>query len=110
MTAAPTLAVFDLLVGEYSLVDGAPPLVGFFLVGEALFEELEEAPLGPFVVPWVGGAYLAGPVDSVTEALSLLAEVGDVFSGDFLGGGVGLDGVVFGGEAESVVAERTENI
>ena len=105
MATAPTFAVLDLLVGEDGLVFGAPPLVGFFLVGEAFLEELEEAPLGPFVVFGVGSVNLAGPVDGVAEALGLLLEVGDIILSDVLWGGAGLDGVVLGGKAESVVTE-----
>ena len=104
------MTVFDLLVREDGLVFGAPPLVGFFLVGEAFLVKLEETPLGPFVVLWVRGVHLAGPVDGVAEAFGLFSEIIDVLFGDFLRGGAGFDGVVFGGEAEGVVAERSEDI
>lgn len=105
MATAPTFAVFDLLVGEDCLVLGAPPLVGFFLVGEAFLEELEEAPLGPFVIFRVGSVDLAGPVDSVAEAFGLFAEVGDIILSDVLWGGAGLDGVILSGKTEGIVAE-----
>ena len=59
MTAAPTFAVFDLFVSEDGLVFGAPPLVGFLLVGETFLEELEEAPLSPLVILRVGGVDFA---------------------------------------------------
>ena len=105
MATAPTFAVFDLLVGEDGLVFGAPPLVGFFLVGEAFLEELEEAPLGPFVVLGVGSVNLARPVDGIAEAFGLLLEVGDIILSDVLRGGASLDGVILSREAESVVTE-----
>ena len=59
VTTAPTMAVFDLFVSKDGLVDWAPPLVGFFLVGEAFFVELKEAPLSPTVIFGVGGVNLA---------------------------------------------------
>ena len=110
VAAAPTMAVFDLFVGKDGLVFGAPPLVGFFLVGEAFFVELEEAPLSPFVVLRVGSVNLARPIDGVAKAFGLFLEVGDIGFGDVLGCGAGLDGVVFSGEAESVVAEGAQDI
>lgn len=109
-SAAPAVAVFDLFVGEDGLVNWAPPLVGFFLVGEAFFVELEEAPLSPFVVFGGAGVDFSAPVDGVTEFFELVAEVFDVSVGGDFGGGAGFDGVVFGGEAEGVIAEGAENV
>ena len=110
MTATPAFAVFDLLVGENGLVDWAPPLVGFFLVGEAFLIELQEAPLGPFVVFGVGSIDFTRPVDVVAESLGLLAEVVGVGLGDCLGSGASLDGVVLGREAESIVTEGPQDV
>ena len=110
VAAAPTVAVFNLFVGEDGLVHGAPPLVGFFLVGEAFFVELEETPLGPFVILRVGSVYFARPIDGVTEAFGLFAEISDVLFGDFLRGGASLDGVILGGKTKSVVAEGAEDV
>ena len=92
------------------MVFGAPPLIRLFLIGETFFEELEEAPLGPFVVFWVGSVDFARPVDGVAKPFGLFTEIGDILLGDFLWGGVGLDGVVLGGEAKSIVAERSKDI
>ena len=66
MATAPTLAILDLFVGEDGLVNRAPPLVRFFLVGEAFLVKLEEAPLGPFVIFGVGSVDFARPVDGKT--------------------------------------------
>ena len=92
------------------MIDGTPPLVGFLLVGEAFLVELEEAPLGPFVIFGVGGVDFARPVDGESETLGLLAEIADVLLGYFLGGDAGLDGVVFSGEAESIIAKGAHDI
>ena len=110
MTTAPALAVFDLFVGEDSLIFWTPPLIGFFLIGEAFFVKLKEAPLGPFVVFWIGSVDFAVPVDGIAKAFGLFAEVGDVGFGHFLRCDTGFDGVIFGWEAKGVVAEWTHNI
>ena len=78
------MTVLNLLVGQHGLVNRAPPLVAFLLVGEAGFVELEEAPLGPAVVFGVGSVDFAAPVNGVTELLGLFTEVFNV------GGGSGL--------------------
>ncbi len=110
MTTAPAFAIFDLFVGKNGLVFWTPPLVRFFLVGETFFVELKEAPLGPFIVFWIRCINFAIPIYGITEALSLLAEVGNVGFGDILRGGASFDGVIFGGKPESVVAKWAQNI
>ena len=40
----------------------------------------------------------------------MFAEIVDVNLGDFLRSGAGFDGVILGGKAKSVVAERAEDI
>ena len=110
VAAAPTMTVFNLFVREDGLVDRAPPLVRLFLVGEPLFVKLQKAPLGPLIIFRVGSVDFAVPIDGVTEALSLLAEVRDVDFGDFLRGSAGFDSIIFRRETEGVVAERAHSI
>lgn len=110
MTAAPAMAVFDLLICENSLIDWAPPLVRFFLVGEAFFVKLEEAPLGPLIIFWVGSVDFAVPINGVTKALGLFSEVSDINFRDFLRGSTGSNGIVFGRETESVITERAHGV
>ena len=110
MATAPTFAVFDLFVGQDSLVDWAPPLVGFFLVGEAFFVKLQEAPLGPAIIFWIGGINFAIPVNRVAEALSLFAEVGNIRGGCGLRGNAGFNRVVFRRQAKSIIAKRSQDV
>ena len=110
MATAPAFAVFDLFVGENGLVFWAPPLVGFFLIGETFFVKLEETPLSPFVVIWVGSVNFAVPIDGVAEALGLLAEIIDVDFGYFLRCSASFDGIILGGETKGIIAERAHDI
>ena len=110
VATAPAFAVFDLFVREHSLVDWAPPLVGFLLVGETFFVKLKEAPLSPLVIFWVGSIDFAIPVDSIAEPFSLLTEIINIDLGDVLWGGTGLDSVVFGRETKGIVAKWTHYV
>ena len=110
MTTTPTFAVFDLFIGEDGLVYWTPPLIGFFLISEAFFVELEEAPLGPTIIFWVGSIDFARPVNGIAKTFGLFAEIGDVGFGDFLGGGTSLDGIIFGRKAKGVVSEWAQYI
>ena len=110
VATAPAFTIFDLLVREHSLVDWAPPLVGFLLIGEAFFVKLEEAPLSPLIILRIRGVDFTVPVDSVAEAFSLFAEIINVNLGDVLWCGTGFDGVVFGWETESVVAKWAHHV
>lgn len=104
------MAVFDLFVSEDGLVDWAPPLVGFFLIGEAFFVEFQKAPLGPAVVFGVGSVNFSRPVDCVTEAFSLFAEVFDVSFCCFFWGNSGFYGVIFSRKAKGIIAKGTEDV
>ena len=102
--------VDDLFVGEHGAECGAPVhrLVGF--IGEAFFIEFGENPLRPFVVAWIRGIYFAIPVEGETEHLQLLFERGDVFGGGDGGMRSGLDGVLFGGQAEGVPSHGVQDV
>ena len=79
-------------------------------VAEVRIVELEENPLGPADVFRVGGVDLAIPIVAEAEFLELTAKiVGVGLSGD-AGVSAGLDGVLLGGEAESIPAHRVEDI
>ncbi len=71
---------------------------------------MEEDPLGPLEVAGVGGVDLAGPVVAEAEFLDLAFEVGDVGGGVFPRVLAGLDGVLFGGQAEGVPAHRVQDV
>ena len=107
-------------VGEADVVDlrGGPALCLQFGNGGGLAGvlvevgavELEEDPLGPADVVGIGGIDLAIPVVGEAEGLELAAEVGDVGLGGDAGVLAGLDGVLFGGQAEGVPAHGVEDV
>ncbi len=103
-------SVHHLFVGQDALAGGAPVDGHLLFVGKALFEELEENPLGPFVVGRVGGVNLPLPVEGKPQGAQLGLEVGDVLLGKFGGMDVVFDGVVFGGQAEGVPPHGIEDV
>ena len=110
VATAPTFAILDLLVCKYGLIHWAPPLIALCLVGKPLFEELQEAPLSPLIVFWVGGIYFARPVDRIAKALCLLAEVINICFSDFLWRNAGFDGIIFGRKAKSIIAKWAQDV
>ena len=108
--AAFTDAVDHLLVGQHALTGGAPVDGHGGLVCQALLEQLEENPLGPFVILGVGGVHHPVPVKGVAQHLQLLGKVGDVVVGHLGGVNVVLDGIVLRGQAEGVIAHGEEHI
>ena len=82
----------------------------FLLLTEVAVVELQEDPLGPADVIWVGGVNLAVPIVGEAEALELCFEVlGVRLSGD-AGVGASLDGVLLCGKAECVPAHGVEDV
>ena len=78
MPATLAHASDDLLVGQDRAQGRAPVDRDSGLVGEALFEELQEDPLRPFVIARVCRRELSLPVVGEAEGLELLAEAVDV--------------------------------
>ena len=56
----------------------APPNGFFIYISEPVFEELQENPLCPFKILWIGGIDFAIPVQSKPESLDLATKVVDV--------------------------------
>ena len=83
--AALADAVDDFLVGQHDLAAGAVVDGSLFLVRQALFEQLDENPLGPLVILRAGGVDLAVPVKGQTQGLELALEAGHVLGRDDLG-------------------------
>ena len=67
--AAFAHALHYLLVGQHALAGGTPVHRHGGLVGQAVLIELEEDPLGPLVVAWIGGVDLPAPVEGVAQHL-----------------------------------------
>ena len=73
-------------------------------------EELQEDPLRPAVVLRIAGAYFAVPVVAEADVVELFAVAADILLG---GDGrmlTGLDGVLFRGQTEGIVAHRVEHV
>ena len=79
------------------------------MVGETAVEELQEYPLGPFVVVGGTGGYFLVPVEGDAEALELPFHLGDVLVGPFGRGDAPVYGRIFGGEAEGVPSHGVED-
>lgn len=69
--------------GKADLAGGAEVDRDLRLIGKAVLKELQEDPLGPFIIVGVGGVHLARPVKREAEPLQLAAEAGDVLLRDF---------------------------
>ena len=108
--AALANAVDDFLVGQHDLAAGAVVDGGLFLISQALFEELDEDPLGPLVVLGVSGVDLTIPIEGQAQGFQLALEAGHVLGGDDFGVDVVLQGVVLGGQAESVPAHGVQDV
>ena len=94
MAATPTFAALNLLVRKHGFIDGTPPLIRFFLIGEPSFIELKETPLGPLIIFGIARVNLAAPVDSIAEFLGLFAEVFDIGFSGLLWRNTSFDGVI----------------
>ncbi len=99
-----------LLIGQHRAELGTIPDRRVRNVGEALLIELDENPLGPFVVGGIGRVDLARPVIGKTDLPDLAAEIRDVPFGRLARMGAGLHGVLLGGQAEGVPAHGMEDV
>ncbi len=104
--AALAHALDDLFVGQAALAARAPVDGHRGLVGKALFEHLQEDPLGPFVIARVGRIHDAVPVKAIAQHFELTGEVLDVLPGDDRRVDVVLDREVLGRQTEGVKADR----
>ena len=75
-----------------------------------MVEQLDEHPLGPFVVFGVGGTHLAVPVEREADLVKLLTVAGNILAGGHSRVLAGLDGVLLGGQTKSVVAHRVQHV
>ena len=110
MVAAFAAPVDHLFVGEHGPQRRTPVDRHFVEVGQPLFVELHEDPLGPLEVVRIGGVDLAIPVIAEAERLDLAAEVVDVLLRGHRRMGSGLDGVLFRGQSERVPPHRMKHV
>ena len=98
------------LIGQHALAGGAPVHRHGGLVGQPLFKQLEENPLGPLVVGGVSGVHHPVPVEAIAQHFQLPGEVLDILLRDGGGMDVVFDGVVLGGQAEGVEPDGIEHV
>ena len=109
-TAALTLAVHYLLIGETGLTAGAPVDGEFLLIGKTLLEHLHKNPLGPLVELRIRGIQLHIPV---IERIDLLQLTLDVLHILLRGDGrmnAHLDGIVLSRKSEGIPAHGMDHI
>ncbi len=99
-----------LLIGQDGLAIGAPVNRGAGAVSQPGLVELQEEPLGPFVVLRQAGNDLPGPIVDSADALDLAAHVIDVLHRPLEGVDAALDGGVLRGEAEGVKAIGMQDV
>ena len=99
----------DLLVGKNGLVVRTPVHRRALLVREAPLVELQEQPLGPFVIGWISGGQFVPPVDHQPGTLKLTAEIADVLRYKVRGMGPDLQREILGVDSERVEAEGLEH-
>jgi len=66
---APATAIDNLLIGQYSGIIGAPVNRAGFFGDQARFVRLGKKLLFPFVVAWLSGGQLSGPVNAKAQRL-----------------------------------------
>ena len=80
------------------------------LLVEVGFVELEENPLGPADELGIGGGDFAVPIVAEAERFQLALEGDDVRLGGDARVLAGLDGILFGGQAEGIPTHRVEDV
>ena len=73
-------------------------------------EHLEECPLRPLVIVGIRGAEFPLPVIREANTVKLAAVAGDILEGRLLRMLAGLDGILLGGKAKSIIAHRMQDI
>src|SRR5438270_2668810 len=110
-SAALAVPVDNLFVSQHRLVFGAPVDRSGLAFGQAVFEELQEDPLRPAIVAWVGGVDFVRPIEAVANALQLvLSKALDIARSEYAGVNAALDRKVFTVDAKGVEAYWLENI
>src|SRR5438270_8581478 len=112
-SAALAVPVDNLFVSQQRLVFGAPVDRSGLAFGQAVFEELQEDPLRPAIVAWVGGVDFVRPIESVADALQLvLSKALDIARSEYAGciePWVGKFSVVEAKEAKPIRSETTSS-
>ena len=108
--AALTHAAHHFFVGQAAFAAGAPVDGHFGLIAQAVFQQFQKNPLGPFIVGGIGGVDLTCVVEAETQALELLAEVVDVLFGDHGRMDLVFDGIVLRGQAKGIITDGVKDV
>ena len=108
--AALTHAATHFFVGQAAFAAGAPVDGHFGLIGQAVFQQFQKNPLGPFIVGGIGGVDLTCIVEAEAQALKLLAEVVDVLFGDHGRMNLVFDGIVLRGQAKGIITDGVKDV
>ena len=111
------VAVADIALASLGVLIRKDNLAGWTVIDERLgpeyesvLKELEEDPLGPFIIFRIAGADLAVPVEGESDRSELIGKVLDVLLRDNSRMSIRLDGVILRRQTESVKADREKDV
>ena len=110
VVAAFTASVDDLLVCQNGSECRTPVHRDFSQICKTFLVKLHKDPLRPCVVVAVGCIDFAVPVVAESQSFDLAAELVDVFLSGDLRVSSGIDGVLFGGQTESIPAHGVQDV
>ena len=110
MSAALTLAVDDLFVGQDRAQGRAPIDRHLCHIGQAALVEFEENPLRPAIVVGVAGRNLPVPIIGKTQGLDLTPKGRDIVSRCFTRVRARLNRILFRGQSERIPAHGMQDV
>src|SRR6267154_4110508 len=108
--ATPANPAGRLFIRKHRLFLRAPVARRLALISQVAFEHLEKKPLVPFVILGPVRGYLSPPVIADAEPLHLTLHVRDVFFGPLTRLNAAFDRSLFGRLAETVPADRMQDV
>ena len=106
----PAAPVNHLFVRQHGLVDRVPVHRAQLIVHNAFFKQFGKQELLPAVVFRAAGGDFALPIQRKTQALQLLAHIGNVFIRPFGRRDLVVNRRIFGGHAERVPTHRLQHV
>src|SRR5579863_2709042 len=110
-SATLTASGDNLFVSQHRLVSGTPVDRSGLAFSQAVFEKLQEDPLRPAIVVWVGCSNFVRPIEAVADTFQLLlAKALDIACSEYAGVNTALDGKVFAVDAKGVETYWLEHV
>ncbi len=103
-------AADHLFIGQYTFAGCTPVNGHLFFIGQALFKQLQEDPLGPFVIVGIGRVDFPVPVKRKAQAFQLAFEPIDILLGHDLRMNMIFNGKILSRKAECVPSHGIQNI